>query len=65
MSGCGSCSACGSGDKSQEYRNEAGLSAVKCPLCDVEITFEKMPANRRIQCPECGTVIEISPLLLN
>ncbi len=65
MSGCGSCSACGSGEKSQEYRNDSGYPAVKCPLCEVEITFKKIPKNRKIKCTECGTVIEIIPILLN
>ncbi|AGL00323.1 hypothetical protein [Desulfoscipio gibsoniae] len=65
MSGCGSCSSCGAGDKTREYRNSDGKPAIKCTLCGKEITFDKLPGNRRVTCPECGTDIEVIPLLLN
>lgn len=65
MSGCGSCSACGGGDRVQEYKNDSGQSAVKCPLCEQEITFDRLPVSRKIVCTECGTVMEVIPLLLN
>jgi ribosomal protein S27E len=65
MSGCGSCSACGGGDRAQEYKNCFGQSAVRCPLCDREVTFDKLPASRRVKCDHCDTVIEVIPLLLN
>jgi uncharacterized paraquat-inducible protein A len=66
MSGCGSCSACGGeSDRAQEYKNGFGQSAVECPICEIEVTFEKLPENRRITCPECDTIIEVIPLLLN
>lgn len=65
MSGCGSCSACEIGDKAQEYKNGHGESAVKCPICDMEITFKKLPKNRKVKCKECDITIEVIPLLLN
>jgi len=66
MSGCGDCSSCsGLGDKAKEYRNNSGKSAVKCTLCGKEVIFDKLPANRRVTCPECGTRIEVIPMLLN
>lgn len=66
MSDCGGCSACSIGDdKAQEYKNHAGRSAVKCTLCDREIVFDKLPRNRKVRCDECGTVVEVIPLLLN
>lgn len=65
MSGCGSCSECGDGDRAQEYKNSFGKSAVKCPLCDKEVTFEKLPENRKVKCMECDTEIEVIPMLLN
>lgn len=65
MSGCGSCSACGGGDKAREYKNGFGQSAVECPVCENEVTFDKLPKGRKVTCPECATVIEVIPLLLN
>ncbi len=65
MSGCGDCSSCSIEDKAKEYRNNSGKPAVKCTLCSKEVTFDKLPENRRVICPECGTRIEVIPLLLN
>ncbi|SFR09763.1 hypothetical protein [Desulfoscipio geothermicus] len=65
MSGCGSCSACGIGDKAREYKNDFGESAVRCPVCEREVTFDKLPENRKVKCAYCETVIEVIPLLLN
>ncbi len=67
MSECGSCASCSIsiGDKAKEYRNSDGKRAVKCTLCGKEVTFDKLPGNRRVTCPECGTRIEVIPLLLN
>ncbi|SFG81734.1 MJ0042 family finger-like domain-containing protein [Desulfotomaculum arcticum] len=66
MSGCGSCSACGgSDDRAQEYKNCLGQSAVKCPICETEITFEKLPPGRKVKCTKCDSIIEVIPLLLN
>jgi predicted RNA-binding Zn-ribbon protein involved in translation (DUF1610 family) len=65
MSGCVSCSSCGASDKAREYKNNAGKSAVKCTLCGKEVTFDKLPKNCRVTCPECGTDIEVVRLLLN
>lgn len=65
MSGCGSCSACGGEDKAREYKNYAGQSAVICTLCEKEIVFDRLPPSRRVKCDECGTIIEVIPLLLN
>lgn len=65
MSGCGSCSACGSDDRAQEYKNFEGKSAVKCTLCEQEIVFDRLPRSRKVKCDDCGTIIEVIPLLLN
>ena len=66
MSGCGSCSSCGSGeDKAQEYKNLDGKSAVKCIFCENEIVFDRLPLSRKVKCNECGTVVVVVPLLLN
>jgi len=66
MSGCGDCSSCSSlGDKAKEYKNNSGKSAVKCTLCGKEVTFDKLPDNCVVTCQECGTRIEVIPLLLN
>jgi len=65
MSGCGSCSSCGMGDKAREYKNHLGQSAVRCPICEQEITFKKLPPSRKVKCNNCDTIMEIIPLLLN
>ncbi|MCF8010380.1 MAG: DUF2089 domain-containing protein [Clostridiales bacterium] len=66
MSGCGSCSACGGdSERAQGYKNGFGQSAVECPLCGNELTFEKLPLNRKVTCTKCETEIEVIPLLLN
>ncbi len=65
MSGCGCCSACGSDDRAQEYKNIEGKSAVKCTLCEQEIVFDRLPRSRKVKCDDCGTIIEVIPLLLN
>jgi len=65
MSGCGSCSSCGGSEKGKEYKNHAGQSAVKCTLCEHEIVFEKLPKSGRVKCEQCGTVVQVIPLLLN
>ena len=65
MSDCGACSACEISDKAKEYRNNVGKPAVKCTLCGKEVTFDKLPPSRRVACKECGTYIEVIPLMLN
>lgn len=62
---CGSCGGCHSDCKAPEYINPAGYSAVKCPTCETEIVFDRSAGPKKISCEECGTVIEIVPVLLN
>jgi len=62
---CGSCGGCDSDCKAPEYINSNGYSAVQCPTCETEIIIDRSANLKKISCEQCGTVIEIVPVLLN
>lgn len=62
---CGSCGSCDSDCTAPEYINSDGYHAVKCPACDTEIVIAGGVPRKRITCRECGTVIEVVPVLIN
>ncbi|MFZ5634935.1 MAG: hypothetical protein ACOY40_19070 [Bacillota bacterium] len=63
-SDCGSCGSCGCDCTAPEYINPDGYPAVKCPTCETEIIiYGETP--KKVSCGECGTIIEIVPVLLN
>lgn len=62
---CGSCSSCDVDCIAPEYINSEGYHAVKCPACETEIVITGETRSKKISCEECGTVIEIVPVLLN
>jgi len=65
MTQCGSCGNCDSDCTAPEYINPDGMHAVKCPACETEIITGGKYRTKKISCGECGTVIEIVPVLLN
>lgn len=66
MSGnCDSCGGCDIDCKAAEYITSEGYRAVKCPSCETEIIIGTGSRRRKISCEECGTVIEVLPVLLN
>ena len=62
---CGSCGGCDSDCKAPEYINSDGFSAVQCPSCETEIIIDRLANLKKVSCEQCGTVIEIVPVLLN
>lgn len=62
---CGSCSGCDIDCTAPEYINSEGYHAVRCPACETEIIIIGSAGQRKISCEECGTIIEIVPVLLN
>ncbi|MFZ5595453.1 MAG: hypothetical protein ACOY31_00355 [Bacillota bacterium] len=61
---CGNCSRCESDFRAPEYINAEGYTVVQCPACETEITTGKT-TDKSVMCEECGTVIEIVPVLFN
>lgn len=62
---CGSCSSCESSCTAPGYINSEGYHAVKCPACHTEIIMMGKTKRKKVTCRECGTVIEVLPVLLN
>lgn len=62
---CGSCGSCDCDCTAPEYINSDGYHAVKCPACGTEIVTGAGTQQKKVSCRECGTVIEIVPVLLN
>jgi len=63
--GCSGCGGCESDCRAPEYINPQGYSAVQCPTCEREILTDRNLSRRKIECDNCGTVIEVVPVLLN
>lgn len=60
---CGNCEECSY--TASEYLNTDGYPAVKCPVCDTEIITPPGTQQKKVSCRECGTLIEIVPVMLN
>lgn len=66
MSGdCAGCGGCDCECRAPEYINPQGYSAVQCPTCGKEILTDRNSSHKKISCDNCGTVIEVVPVLLN
>ncbi|MFZ5643427.1 MAG: hypothetical protein ACOY46_07535 [Bacillota bacterium] len=62
---CTDCRGCDSDFTAAEYINPQGYSAVQCPTCEKEILTDRSAPRKKISCDNCGTVIEVVPVLLN